>query len=104
MQATLAPKIILDTSAINALEDRGADSAPLMRRLAWELEVILTFTSLEELVSTPSPRERDALVRRFERLRRPGKFIVPPHEIVRLMISSHDESPVQFDWARVDVR
>lgn len=75
-----------------------------MRRLAWEFEVILSFTSLEELISTPSARERDALVRRFERLRRPGKCIAPPHEIIRLMVSSHVEGPAGFDWTKVDVR
>jgi hypothetical protein len=99
----LPPKIILDTSAINALENSGADSVPLMRRLAWEFEVILTFTSLEELISTPSARKRDALVRRFERLRRPGRCIVPPQEIIRLMITSYAEGPAGFEWTKVDV-
>ncbi len=101
---TLPPKIILDTSAINALEDHGADSAPLMRTLAWEFEVILAFTSLEELISTPASTERYALVRRFERLRRPGTCLVPPHEMIRLMIKSHAEAPERFDWKDVDVR
>ena len=97
------PKVILDTSAINALEDQGADSAPLMRRLAWEFDVLLGFTNLEELISTPSERERIALVARFERLRRPGKCIVPPNEIVCLMISSHARAPREFVWKNVDV-
>jgi len=100
----LLPKIILDTSAINALEDGGVDSAPLMRSLAWEFEVIVSFTSLDELISTPSGRERHALVGRFERLRRTGRCIAPPHEIIRLMVSSHVDGPAGFDWTKVDVR
>jgi hypothetical protein len=104
MDLALLPKIILDTSAINALEDRGADAVPLMRRLAWDFEVILTFTNLEELLSTPSPTERSALLHRFDRLRRPGRCIVPPCEIFPLMMASYAEDPTRFDWTNVDVR
>lgn len=100
----MLPKIIFDTSGINALEDGGVNSAPLMRRLAWEFEVILTGISFEELISTPRIKEREALIRRFQRLLRPGKCIVPSNEILQLMISSHDKSPTQFDWTMVDVR
>ena len=103
IDTALPSKIILDTSAINALEDRGADAAPLMRRLAWDFEVILTFTGLEELISTPSPTERSALVRRFDRLRRPGRCIVPPCEIFHLMMASRAADPARFDWKNVDV-
>ena len=52
-------KIIFDTSGINALEDGGAESSPLMRKLAWDYDVILTFTNAEELISTPSPERRE---------------------------------------------
>jgi hypothetical protein len=97
------PKVVFDTSGINALEDGGADSARLMRTLAWECEVLLTFINAEELISTPSPNERNALIGRFSRLLRPGRCIVPPGEIVRLMISAHVRAPDQFDWTRVDV-
>lgn len=100
----MLPRIIFDTSGINALEARGADSAPLMRRLAWRFDVILCATNLEELVSTASVEKRKALVRRFERLLRSGRCLVSPGEIVELMISSHVEAPAQFDWMQVDVR
>jgi len=47
------PTIIFDTSGINALENGGAASEPLMRRLQCGFKVILTFTSAEELIATP---------------------------------------------------
>ena len=100
----MLPKIIFDTSAINALEERGAASAPLMRRLAWEYEVILTGINLEELIATKSADKRKALICRFERLLRPGRCIVPSGEVLRRMIASHVKAPAQFDWMKVDVR
>jgi hypothetical protein len=106
MEAKFAmlPSIIFDTSAINALEDAGADSAPLMRMLAWEFEVILSFTNAEELISTASPQRRESLICRFERLLRPGRCIFPPAEIIRRMISTHLSAPAQFDWTKVEVK
>jgi hypothetical protein len=74
-----------------------------MRKLAWDYDVILTFTNAEELISTPSPERRESLICRFERLLRPGKCIVPPARIIKRMISAHVGGPAQFDWTKVDV-
>jgi hypothetical protein len=98
------PRIIFDTSGINALEDGGADSAPLMRSLAWEFDTIPTFTNAEELISTQSPARRESLICRFERLLRPGKSIVPPTEIIQRMILTHAAAPTRFDWTKVDIK
>src|ERR1700733_1537193 len=99
----LRPKVIVDTCVINTLEDHGAAARPLMRKLAWEFEVLVSLTNLEELVSTTSTGERLALVNRFERLRRPGRCLVPPSELIELMVSSHAGAPLVFDWRAVDV-
>jgi hypothetical protein len=99
----MRPRIIFDTSAINALEDGGADSIPLMRRLAWDFEVVLTQINLEEILCTSCPERRADLLARFKRLLRHRKCIVTPLEIVQRMISTHLEDPTGFDWRRVDV-
>ena len=74
-----------------------------MRALAWQFDVYLSFTSLEELVATPSESRRLDLLQRFKRLLRPGKCIVPPAEIFRLMAAAHSAASGQFDWMNVDV-
>jgi hypothetical protein len=99
----LRPKVILDTCVINALEDHGAVASPLMRKLAWEFEVLVSFANLEEIISTTSTGERLALVNRFERLRRSGKCLVPPTELTELMVLSHAGAPRGFEWRAVDV-
>jgi hypothetical protein len=101
----VVPTIIFETSGINALEKGGAAFEPLMRRLQCEFKVILTFASAEELIATPELEKREALFARFERLWRLGaECICPPHEIMRLLISSHSSDPSQFDWRKVGVR
>jgi hypothetical protein len=99
------PKIIFDTSGINALEKGGVASEPVMNQLQREFKVILTFTSAEELIATPETETREALLARFERLWRLGaECICPWHEIIRLLISTHSSDPPQFDWTKVAVR
>jgi hypothetical protein len=99
----MLPKIIFDISGINALEDGGAESAPLMRRLAWDFEVILTCLNLEEIISTQCAQKRAALVCRFNRMLRPGKCLLPPSKILRLMVSAHVSASSELDWKTVDV-
>jgi hypothetical protein len=105
VRKVVIPTIIFDTSGINALENGGAASEPLMRRLQCGFKVILTFTSAEELIATPELEKREALLARFERLWRLGaECICPPHEIMRLLIYAHSSDPSQFDWTKVGVR
>ena len=99
----MVPRLIFDTSAINALEDGGADFNPQMRRLAWNFEVVLTYISIEEIVSTTCPKRRANLLSRFKRLLRPWMCILPPSKIIRAMISAHQKDPIGFDWRKVDV-
>lgn len=75
-----------------------------MRGLECGFEVILTAMSVDELIATPKPKTREALLRRLARLMKSGKCIWPPHEITRLMISAHRIHSSQFDWTKVDVR
>jgi hypothetical protein len=97
------PRVILDTSVINALEDGGQQYEPLMRGLECGYEIILPATSADEIVSTKKVRRREALLSRFVRLLTVAKCIMPPHEIVRALITEHVSNPL-FDWTDVDVR
>src|SRR5579863_9585528 len=100
----LLPRIILDTTGINALEDGGAASEPLMRGLQCGFDVILTAASADEILSNKNPGRRDALLSRFGRLLCSAKCIWPPNEIIRLLISAHFRNPTEFNWTAVDVR
>jgi len=98
------PSIIFDTSGINRLEDSGAASAPLMRGLTCGYDVILTATSLGELVATPTPQRREALLRRCDWLLHSAKCLCPPNEILRRLISAHLRDESRLQWFNVDVR
>jgi hypothetical protein len=99
------PKIIFDTSVINQLEDRGADSEPLMRGLELGYQVCLTAMTADEILSiTKNPERREALLKRFGRLLSNSRCIWPPNEVVRLHVLNYQHDRSQYDWRRVDVR
>lgn len=98
------PRIIFDTTGINALKDGGAASEPLLNGLACGFQVILTGMNADELIATPTAAEREALLSLFNRLLGSAKCIWPPHEVIRLLVSAHCSNPPEFDWMKVDVR
>jgi len=55
------PRIIFDTTGINALEDRGLTAEPLMKRLECGFEVSLTAMSADEII----PRRHHNAGRRY---------------------------------------
>lgn len=100
----MSPKIIFDTSAINALRNAGAAAEPLLRGLTCGFEVIVTGMCVEELIATPTATDREELLRRLDWLLRSAQCIWPPHEIIRRLISSHCSNSSEFDWKKVGVR
>jgi hypothetical protein len=98
------PSIVFDTTGINELESGGTASEPLMKGLECGFEVVLTAMSAEEIISTPTPEKREALLSRFGRLLYSANCIWPPHEVIRLLVSAHFSNPTQFDWEKVNVR
>jgi hypothetical protein len=98
------PRIIFDTTGINALEDGGLTAEPLMKGLECGFEVSLTAMSADEIISTKTPERREALLARFGRLLYSAHCLCPPHEIIRLLVSVHSRNPAVFDWTRVNVR
>lgn len=98
-------KVILDTSAINALEDFGPRSDALMGALAVGYDLRLTAMSADEIIALANnPERRDALLRRFSWLLNSAECIWPPNEIVRLHVKAYHNSPNHYDWHQVDVR
>jgi hypothetical protein len=98
------PTIGFDTSAINALENEGLLSEPLMAGLGSGFHVLLLGLSAEEVISTRKEARRQALLGRIKRLLRCGECLWPPHEILRLQVEAHFRNPSAFDWMRVSVR
>ena len=98
------PTIGFDTSAINALENGGLLSEPLMAGLEAGFRVLLLGLSAEEVIATKREARRQALLGRITRLLRSGKCLWPPHEILRLQVTAHFQNPSAFDWTRVNVR
>lgn len=98
-------KIVLDTSAMNALEDGGMRSEPLMKALELGYDVRLTAMSADEIVAIAKhPERRDALLRRFSRLLVNAPCILPPNEVIRLHVRAFHQSPSAYDWRKVYVR
>src|ERR1039458_5480767 len=98
------PRIIFDTTGINALEDGGVSSEPVMKGLECGFAVTLTAMSADEIISTKTPQRREALLARFGRLLYSARCLWPPHEIIRLLVSVHSWNPAGFDWTSVNVR
>jgi hypothetical protein len=98
---SLRPRIAFDTSGINALEDGGSQSEPLMKALSCGFAVLVTAMSVDEVLSTKDPLRREALLSRCQRLL--GRCVLPPHWIIQLLISEHLRDSVRFDWPQIDV-
>ena len=99
------PRIILDTTAINRLEDSGTDSEPLMRGLESGYLICLTAMSADEIISiTKNPQRREALLNRFGWLLSDARCIWPPNEVVRLHVIAYQHDPGHYDWHRVNMR
>lgn len=98
------PKVIFDTSGINALEKTGlSGSDPVMTRLNRDFEVILTSMNEGELIATHDPAVRGPLLAVFIRLLQSAPCLCPHFEIVRLLVSAHAGSGSPFSWTNVDV-
>jgi hypothetical protein len=75
-----------------------------MRGLACGFDVILTATSVGELIATRKPERREALLRRCDWLLQSAKCLWEPNEIIQLLIAAHFRDRARFDWRNVDIR
>lgn len=97
------PIIAFDTSAINALEDDGIESEPIMSALKCGFDVRVLALNIDEVVANPNPVRREALVRRCLRLLASGKCLWPHHWVARLLMREYQRNPSLFDWQSVDI-
>src|SRR5580704_16120088 len=98
------PKVIFDTTGINALENGGLASERLMKGLECGFDVVVTAMSADEIISTKIPERRELLISRLGRLLYSAWCIWPPHEVLRLLVSAHADNSAAFDWTNVGVR
>jgi hypothetical protein len=104
MTTVSKPRIILDTTVINHLEDGREDSEPLMRGLELGYDVRLPAMVVDEILATKSSERRDALLCRLARFLGNAKCIWPPNELLRLHVRAYQQNPRTYDWNRVHVR
>lgn len=104
MTTASKPRIILDTTVINHLENEGNNSEPLMRGLELGYDVRLPAMVVDEIFATKAAERRNALLRRLTRILGHAKCIWPPNELVRLHVRAYQENPKAYDWNRVHVR
>lgn len=104
MTTASKPRIILDTTVINRLEDERDNSEPLMRGLELGYDVRLPAMVIDEIIATKTTERRNALLRRFARILGNAKCIWPPNELLRLHVRAYQQNPRAYDWNRVHVR
>ena len=98
------PSVGFDTSVLNAFEEAGVNSEPLMCALQIGFAVNVFAINIDEIIATPNPMRREALVTRCVRLLASGQCLWPHHWIVQLLIREYRKGPDKFDWRRVNVR
>jgi hypothetical protein len=98
------PRIVFDTSVLNALAKGGSRSEPYIKALNCGFDVCLTAMSVDELISTTDEDTREMLIACCQRLLASGRCVWPPHEILTLLVSAHARNPAGFDWQQVDIR
>jgi hypothetical protein len=99
------PIVSFDTSAHNRLVKDGACSEAVMSGIKSKFFFRFAALSIEELVATPDPTLRAALLASCARLQGgPNDCLYPQNELMRLLTADHFKNPAAFDWTTVDVR
>lgn len=96
-------KIILDTSALNALAD-DAQSVAIMGGLRSAYLVGVTETAISEIVANSDERRRIQLLGLLARLLKFGMCIIPFHAIVGAQSKAFLSDRDSYDWRSVNVR
>lgn len=104
MEHTSKPRIVLDTTVINHLEDGRDDSEPLMRGLELGYDVRLPAMVVDEILATKTADRRNALLGRLARILGNAKCIWPPNELLRLHVRAYQRNPSAYNWNQVNAR
>ena len=98
------PRIVLDTTVINHLENEGQASEPLMRGLELGYDVRLPAMVVDEILATKTADRRNALLGRLARILGNAKCIWPPNELLRLHVRAYQQNPSTYNWSQVNAR
>jgi len=97
------PRIMFDTSGLNALAD-DPESGAVVRSLGVGFKVLLSETNVTEIVSTTDPARRERLLGICQHLVSAGICVNPHHGISHELARGHLANPSRFDWRQIDIR
>jgi hypothetical protein len=100
---TQRPSLIFDTSAINWLAD-DQDRDPIVKGLRLAHSVLVTETSISEIISNPDVKRRNCLLDLLVQLAISGGCIMPFHWIVEEQMKAYFQNPQRYNWVQLDVR
>jgi hypothetical protein len=96
-------KLILDTSAVNAL---GAETEldAIVRSLGLSYHVGITETVLAEVIAHPEETERRTLLKTLDRLLHPGSCTMPFQWIIEHQAKAFQKDHQGYEWRKLDIR
>ncbi len=97
------PRLIFDTSAVNALA-RDADCEAILAGLGVAFRVGITETVIGEVAAHPDESGRRVILNVLKRLLAYGKCVMPFHWIIAEQAKAYASNPTSYDWRRLDVR
>jgi hypothetical protein len=96
-------KLILDTSAINALA-ADSDLEAIIGSLGFSYHVGITETALAEVIAHPGEEERRRLLKILDRLLHPGHCIMPFQWIIEHQAKAYQQDPKGYEWRKLNIR
>lgn len=96
-------KLILDTSAINALAD-DSEWTVLVQGVRSAYFVGVTETSISEIAASPDEARRIQLLGIVERLLKSGMCVLPFHGIIEEHTRAYLANRDAYEWMSVNVR
>lgn len=97
------PKLIFDTSAINALAIDPEIEA-IVKGIGLSYTVAITETVLAEIVATPEEEKRRKLLAVLDRLLHPGYCVMPYQWIIEHQAKAFDGDRAAYEWRKLNVR
>jgi hypothetical protein len=97
------PKLIVDTSAVNALE-KDPEKNTIIEGLRLAYHVGITETVLSEIAADPDEPRRKAHLDLLKRFLGFGKCVMPFHWIIEAHAKAYLANPNAYEWQKLDVR
>jgi hypothetical protein len=97
------PKLIFDTSAVNALAIAPEIEA-IIKGIGLSYTVAITETVFAEIVATPEEEKRRKLLGVLDRLLHPGYCVMPYQWIIEHQAKAFEGDRTEYDWRQLNVR